>query len=42
VRPGKRFGQYYAQDTYRLLYAAYLHEHGRPLPGWLVAEADGT
>lgn len=42
VLPGKRFGQYYAQDTYRLLYAAYLHEHGRPLPGWLVAEADGT
>jgi radical SAM superfamily enzyme YgiQ (UPF0313 family) len=41
VLPGKRFGQYYAQDTYRLLYAAYLHEHGLPLPGWLVDEDGG-
>jgi radical SAM superfamily enzyme YgiQ (UPF0313 family) len=40
VLPGKRYGQYYAQDTYRLLYAAYLREQGRPLPGWLVAEED--
>jgi radical SAM superfamily enzyme YgiQ (UPF0313 family) len=42
VLPGKRFGQYYAQDTYRLLYAAYLREQGRPLPGWLVDEEAGT
>jgi radical SAM superfamily enzyme YgiQ (UPF0313 family) len=38
VLPGKRFGQYYAQDTYRLLYASYLSEHGQALPGWLVDE----
>lgn len=38
VLPGKRYGQYYAQDTYRLLYAAYLHEQGLPLPGWLEDE----
>jgi len=38
VLPGKRYGQYYAQDTYRLLYAGYLHEQGLPLPGWLEDE----
>ncbi|MEJ5199893.1 MAG: radical SAM protein, partial [Anaerolineae bacterium] len=38
VLPGKRYGQYYAQDTYRLLYAGYLHEQGVPLPGWLADE----
>jgi radical SAM superfamily enzyme YgiQ (UPF0313 family) len=42
VLPGKRFGQYYAQDTYRLLYAGTLHEQGQPLPGWLMDEATGT
>ena len=42
VLPGKRFGQYYAQDTYRLLYAGILHEQGQPLPGWLMDEATGT
>ena len=42
VLPGKRFGQYYAQDTYRLLYAGALHEQGQPLPGWLMDEAAGT
>lgn len=36
VLPGKRFGQYYAQDVYRLLYAGWLHEQGRSLPGWLA------
>ena len=38
VLPGKRFGQYYAQDTYRLLYAGFLHEQGQTLPGWLLDE----
>jgi len=42
VLPGKRFGQYYAQDAYRLLYAGYLYEQGRPLPGWLADEDAGT
>jgi radical SAM superfamily enzyme YgiQ (UPF0313 family) len=42
VLPGKRFGQYYAQDTYRLLYAGTLHEQGQPLPGWLMDEDIGT
>ena len=40
--PGKRYGQYYAQDTYRLMYAGYLHEQGQPLPGWLMDENVGT
>ncbi len=39
VLPGKRFGQYYAQDAYRFLYASYLHEQGQPLPPWLVDES---
>ncbi len=41
VLPRKRYGQYYAQDAYRLVYAGYLREQGRPLPGWLVAEVAG-
>ena len=36
--PGKRYGQYYAQDVYRLLYSAYLHDQARPLPPWLMDE----
>jgi hypothetical protein len=38
VLPTKQNGQYYAQDVYRLLYAGYLHEQGRPPPGWLLDE----
>ncbi len=41
VLPRKRYGQYYAQDAYRLQYAGHLHEQGRPLPGWLTDEDDG-
>jgi radical SAM superfamily enzyme YgiQ (UPF0313 family) len=37
--PGKRYGQYYAQDAYRLLYAGHLREVGQPLPPWLMDEA---
>jgi radical SAM superfamily enzyme YgiQ (UPF0313 family) len=38
VLPGKRYGQYYAQDVYRLIYAGHLREQGRPLPTWLAEE----
>ena len=38
VIPKKRFGQYYLHDTYKLLYAGYLHDHGRPFPPWLIEE----
>jgi len=36
--PKKRFGHYYMHDTYKLLYAAFLHDRGEPLPPWLVGE----
>ncbi len=39
VLPGKRYGQYYAQDVYRLVYAGHLHEHCQPLPPWLMDES---
>jgi anaerobic magnesium-protoporphyrin IX monomethyl ester cyclase len=38
VLPRKRYGQYYAQDAYRLVYASYLYEQGQPLPPWLADE----
>ncbi|OQA45600.1 MAG: Ribosomal protein S12 methylthiotransferase RimO [Chloroflexi bacterium ADurb.Bin325] len=41
VLPRKRYGQYYAQDAYRLIYAGHLHEQGLPLPAWLADEAAG-
>ena len=41
VFPEKRFGQYYANDAYRLFYAGHLWEQGQPFPPWLVPE-DGT
>lgn len=36
--PRKRFGHYYIHDTYKLLYAGYLHDQGRPMPPWLMEE----
>ncbi len=41
VLPRKRYGQYYAQDAYRLQYAGHLREQDRPLPGWLAEENGG-
>lgn len=38
VVPQKQFGQYYLHDTYKLLYAGYLHDQGKPFPPWLVEE----
>ncbi len=35
VLPRKEFPQLYVHDTYRLLYAARLHEAGSPFPTWL-------
>jgi radical SAM superfamily enzyme YgiQ (UPF0313 family) len=40
--PGKRYGQYYAQDVYRLLYSAYLHDQAQPLPPWLMDEESSS
>jgi hypothetical protein len=40
VLPTKRLGQYYVHDVYRFLYASHLHQQGRPLPPWLVSEAE--
>ena len=40
--PGKRYGQYYAQDVYRLLYSGHLHDQGQPLPPWLMDEESGS
>jgi anaerobic magnesium-protoporphyrin IX monomethyl ester cyclase len=36
--PEKRFGQYYANDAYRFLYASHLRDHGISFPSWLVAD----
>ena len=36
--PEKRFGQYYANDAYRFLYASHLRDHGVSFPSWLMAE----
>jgi anaerobic magnesium-protoporphyrin IX monomethyl ester cyclase len=36
--PEKRFGQYYANDVYRFLYASHLRDQGVPFPSWLMAE----
>ncbi len=36
--PEKRFGQYYANDVFRFLYASHLRDHGVPFPSWLMAE----
>jgi anaerobic magnesium-protoporphyrin IX monomethyl ester cyclase len=36
--PEKRFGQYYANDAYRFLYAGHLRDHGISFPSWLVAD----
>jgi hypothetical protein len=33
--PDKRYGQYYINDVYKLLYASELHSKGRPLPNWI-------
>jgi anaerobic magnesium-protoporphyrin IX monomethyl ester cyclase len=40
--PEKRFGQYYANDVYRFLYAGHLRDHGVPFPSWLMAEEVAT
>jgi len=34
--PSKRFGQYYINDVYRLLYAGYLRQAGQVLPLWIA------
>jgi hypothetical protein len=41
VIPQKRFGHYYIHDTYKLLYSAFLHDQGQPLPAWLVGDETG-
>jgi len=38
VLPLKEHPQYYMHDVYRFLYAAHLHEAGRPYPAWLGGE----
>jgi hypothetical protein len=38
VLPDKRFGHFYAHDTYRFLYLSHLQEQGQPFPPWLVPE----
>lgn len=38
VLPEKRFGHYYVNDVYRLLYVSDLRERGMALPPWLVPE----
>lgn len=38
VIPQKRFGHYYIHDTYKLLYAAFLHDKDRSLPLWIGEE----
>jgi len=38
--PEKRFGQYYAHDVYRLLYASDLWERGSAFPPWLADEPE--
>lgn len=36
VLPQKQFGQFYAHDSHRFLYASALREKGQPLPLWLA------
>jgi anaerobic magnesium-protoporphyrin IX monomethyl ester cyclase len=36
--PEKGFGQYYANDVHRFLYAGHLRDQGIPFPSWLMAE----
>jgi radical SAM superfamily enzyme YgiQ (UPF0313 family) len=38
--PKKHFPQFYFNDIYRLLYACHLSRIGRPMPPWLVEEAE--
>jgi hypothetical protein len=33
--PDKRYGQYYVNDIYKLLYASELRRQGQPLPRWI-------
>lgn len=40
--PKRHFPQFYFNDVYRLLYASYLSRHGRPMPPWLVQEAEAA
>ena len=40
--PGKRYGQYYALDVYRLLYSGHLHDQAQPLPPWLMDEESSS
>jgi anaerobic magnesium-protoporphyrin IX monomethyl ester cyclase len=35
VIPQKENGHYYIHDSYKLLYAGFLHEQGRRIPAWL-------
>lgn len=38
--PKKQYPQFYINDIYRLLYACHLSRHDRPMPPWLVPEAE--
>ncbi len=38
VLPVKRYGHFYANDTYRFLYASYQSEQAKSFPPWLVPE----
>ncbi|HZG66721.1 MAG TPA: hypothetical protein VEZ12_08255, partial [Herpetosiphonaceae bacterium] len=38
--PKKPYPQFYIYDVYRLLYACHLSRLGRPMPPWLVPEAE--
>ena len=37
--PGKRNAHFYANDTWRFLFASHLREQGQPFPPWLTEEA---
>ena len=39
--PKKHFPQFYFNDIYRMQYACHLSRLGRPMPPWLVEEAEG-
>jgi anaerobic magnesium-protoporphyrin IX monomethyl ester cyclase len=40
--PKKHFPQFYFNDIYRLLYACHLSRIGRPMPPWLMEEAEAA
>jgi len=40
--PKKHYPQFYIYDVYRLLYACHLSRLGRPMPPWLIPDAEMT